>query len=148
MNKKRTQEKNSNWHGGKTVTQHGYILIRKPEHPLADVRGYIYEHRLAACEKLGRLLKPKEIVHHIDGDKKNNMPENLVVISRFEHHVEHRKADKKILRFPNEKNEVVYCSCGCGETFPKYDRTGRMRAFKSGHNLHLKDYGKGQGNVR
>ena len=42
-------------------------------------------HRVVAEETLGRPLMPGEIVHHIDGDKWNNSPENLVVMSQPEH---------------------------------------------------------------
>lgn len=42
-------------------------------------------HRIVAEEKIGRKLKPGEIVHHIDGDKKNNSPENLEVMTQSEH---------------------------------------------------------------
>lgn len=31
-----------------------------------------HEHRLVAEEKLGRPLRKGEVVHHIDGDYKNN----------------------------------------------------------------------------
>lgn len=37
---------NPNWKGGRTVTEHGYVLLKRPDHPDADVRGYVYEHRL------------------------------------------------------------------------------------------------------
>ena len=33
-----------------------------------------HEHRLVAEEKLGRPLRKGEVVHHIDGDYKNNDP--------------------------------------------------------------------------
>ena len=42
---------------------------------------------------LGRPLRPDEIVHHKDENKKNNAPENLQLMTRaehFKHHV-HRK---------------------------------------------------------
>ena len=52
-----TREKNPNWRGGKVKTQHGYILIRVGVgHPLADCRGYAYEHRVVLSKKIGRLL--------------------------------------------------------------------------------------------
>ena len=38
--------RNNNWRGGRTLSSNGYMLIRFPGHPCADVRGYVYEHRL------------------------------------------------------------------------------------------------------
>jgi len=43
------------------------------------------EHRFIAMEILGRDLYENEVVHHIDGNKRNNSPENLMVMSRSEH---------------------------------------------------------------
>jgi len=42
-------------------------------------------HRVKAEEKLGRQLLPGEIVHHKDGDKWNNHPDNLEVMTQAEH---------------------------------------------------------------
>ncbi len=51
----------------------------------------MHEHRRIAQEKLGRKLLPDEHVHHIDGDKHNNNPENLIVMTRAEHAREHSR---------------------------------------------------------
>lgn len=48
-----------------------------------------HEHRLVAERALGRGLRPGEIVHHIDGDKRNNEPGNLQVMTQAEHMREH-----------------------------------------------------------
>ena len=41
----------------------------------------VYLHRVVAEQTIGRKLRPGEIVHHLDHDKTNNSPENLVVCS-------------------------------------------------------------------
>ena len=75
----------SNWSGGRRVMPSGYIYVYAPDHPYATKNGCVMEHRLVAEEQIGRFLKPNEIVHHKDGDKANNSPENLEVVTRGEH---------------------------------------------------------------
>ena len=51
-------------------------------------------HRWVMEKKLGRKLKNREIVHHIDRNKLNNSPENLEVFSsQEEHEGHHNKTD-------------------------------------------------------
>lgn len=113
----------------------GYILIRVgPDHHLADVRGYAYEHRLVAEEKLGRRLLPGEQIHHRDGDKANNDPGNLEVVGSVAEHFVHHRSTGSRRRKPNEPNPQILCKCGCGALFLKYDAGGRPRAYvQSGH---------------
>lgn len=44
-----------------------------------------HEHRVVAESMLGRPLLRGEIVHHIDGNKHNNAPENLQVMTQADH---------------------------------------------------------------
>lgn len=122
--------KNGNWKGGRTIASNGYALIKvNKNHHLADTRGYAYEHRIVAEKVLGRELRPGELVHHKDGDKLNNSPDNLTILSG---HAEHRKFHP-----PHNKrkdNPVVECECGCGTHFLKY-RNGVGRRYVFGHNL-------------
>jgi hypothetical protein len=73
------------WKGGRHLTKKGYIIVFSPYHPFANNR-YVLEHRLI-CEKLlGRFLEPEERVHHIDFNRANNNPDNLIV---FETPIDH-----------------------------------------------------------
>lgn len=131
-------KQNSMWKGGRTIASNGYVLIRVGmEHPFADCRGYAYEHRVVASEKIGRLISSSEQVHHIDGNKTNNHPDNLEVLTVQQHCYKHRKSSSN-RRKPKQHNPIVFCACGCGEQFRKFDQVGRPRKYVSGHNTETK----------
>jgi hypothetical protein len=127
-------EKSASWKGGRVVASNGYVLIMVgKDHPLADVRGYAYEHRVVAEQKIGRPLRMNDQIHHVNGIKSDNRPDNLEVCEgRAEHAVFHRIRED--LQLPDELNYEVACSCGCGQRFLYYDQCGRPRHYISGHN--------------
>jgi len=84
---------NPNWKGGITSQGGGYFKKSSPDHPRADSNGYVLLHRFVLEKKLGRFLRTKEIVHHIDGNPGNNSAENLMVFPNFIEHMKFHKAN-------------------------------------------------------
>lgn len=46
-------------------------------HPGADKTGYLLEHRHVVEQQIGRVLQSNERVHHKNGRRDDNRPENL-----------------------------------------------------------------------
>jgi hypothetical protein len=94
MNLRRVQlgeERGPNWQGGRwwsSVTKTMWVWA--PHHPRARHNGSMAEHILVAEERIGRLLLPNEVVHHVDADRTNNTPENLCVMNTTDHMLLHR----------------------------------------------------------
>ena len=57
-------------------------MVFAPDHPRADKGRYVFEHVLVMEEMLGRYLLPGENVHHRNGVKDDNRPENLELWTR------------------------------------------------------------------
>lgn len=73
----------------KTVSSHPYYKCLTQGHPNSDREGYVLEHRIVMEQHIGRLLKPGEVVHHKDGNKKNNSIDNLALDTDTEHRRHH-----------------------------------------------------------
>ena len=93
-------------------------MAREPYKQKKFGRRGIREHRWVVEQLLGRRLDINEIVHHKDGNKRNNSPDNLEILTRKAHGVIH------YLKYPIIKK----CQRpGCGKMF-KPDKTKRKRA--------------------
>lgn len=91
-------DKQPNFKGGKRMSADGYILIRGFRHPYKNKGGYLMEQRLVAEKYLGRYLTHNEIIHHINGIKNDNRPENLYLFpSNKSHYYFHHLKNKPIL---------------------------------------------------
>jgi len=62
-----------------------------------------HTHRVVAEKMLGRALNPDEVVHHIDGNIRNNEPENLYV---FPSKQEHSRYHAKLTAFFNRGGDA------------------------------------------
>ena len=76
---------------GTGVTNHNYEWMNMPWHPNAGKDGRVYKHVWMMSRKLGRPLEKGEVVHHIDGNPRNNSFENIQLMStQGLHRTEHR----------------------------------------------------------
>ncbi len=80
-------EASDNWKGGRRPDSSGYELIYLPSHPHCTKKKEIRVHRLVMEKHLGRYLTKDEVVHHIDGNKKNNDISNLKLIENNGKHL-------------------------------------------------------------
>lgn len=62
----------------------GYIVVWRPDSPMAMANGFVPEHRLVMAESIGRPLCKFENVHHINGVRDDNRPENLELWNTYQ----------------------------------------------------------------
>jgi hypothetical protein len=116
-----------NWRGGRSMTPAGYILVKLPTHPRADINGYVFEHIVVLEHKLGRFLSGNEDTHHINGDKSDNRPENLICLTKSQHHHLHTNGIPCSEETKHKLSEIKRCCFKVkGKQHPHYKFTQKQ----------------------
>lgn len=112
----RKGEEHPGWKGGRTIHQSGYVMIRS-EHPRTHKKGYAFEHILVWEETHNKPLPKGWVIHHLNGVKSDNRPENLVAMPRGEHthqaepfkqKIRELEAKVKLLERTLESNQLIF----------------------------------------
>jgi hypothetical protein len=126
------------WEIEKIVSKGDYLYAVVRNHPKATTLGYVFEHRIVVENSLGRILANTEVVHHKNGNKKDNRLDNLEVLDYKEHarlHATERGFLNCILKCPQcdiiferpyrqafqtaPKKFGVFCSRSCSGKFSR-----------------------------
>jgi hypothetical protein len=99
---------NHRWRGGRWIHKTGYVFVAAADHPTANRDGYVLEHRYVMEKHLGRILAKNEHVHHINGVKSDNDLNNLVVLTKAEHHQLHGGSGLKRWRAENPERATEH----------------------------------------
>lgn len=88
---KSTSKHGPNWRGGRYFIESLHTwFVYAPGHPRSKKHnGAVQEHFLIAEARIGRQLREKEHVHHLDTDRANNSPRNLCVVTSSQHRMLH-----------------------------------------------------------
>lgn len=128
------------WNIKKFISKGDYYYALVPEHPNATKHGYVLAHRVIIENHLGRILNKNEVVHHKDGNKKNNNIDNLEVLDIVKHSRMHSNKHghqmvklkcpwcKKVFDIPRNKSFLVHinkfnctcCSPSCRGKFTRF----------------------------
>lgn len=129
----------------KVVKKGDYNYAVVYDHPYANKYGYVLEHRIVMENSLGRILDKSEIVHHIDGNKRNNEITNLVVLGSSDHiRLHHRIHGRRYVKVlcPNCLNvfdmpenqlssakgsDMNFCSRRCNGQYHYMERKGLLK---------------------
>lgn len=93
----------------------GYVLVYIPDHPKTiqsgSFKGYVYEHIVVAERLVDRPIMSGEVVHHLDKNRSNNSPDNLLVITGPMHSKLHTWMDKNTITPTKEYQERIDIGC-------------------------------------
>lgn len=105
---------------GYRISVAGYKQVLVPNHPRADGSGFVMEHIVVFEQATGVQVPMNCCVHHLNGDKLDNRPQNLCMMSRSAHTAFHNSGNKKSeetrrilserakVRFANKRNHPLF----------------------------------------
>ena len=85
QSKARKGDKNGKWKGGHYKMSNGYVVVLSPDHKRASKSGYVMRSILVWEKANSKQLPDGWIIHHKNGRKDDDRPENLEAKPESEH---------------------------------------------------------------
>lgn len=110
-------EKHPRWKGGRILTRDGYVLINGVSHHRVRKHGYVLEHILVWEQVHGKPLPEGWLIHHLNGIKSDNRPQNLVAMPKKKHYIvlvekakriRELEAENTLLRRALEDSQMIF----------------------------------------
>lgn len=114
-------EASPTYKGGTVIDKDGYVRVR-------GAGRFQLEHRLAAERVLGRPLKRGEVVHHVNGIRTDNRPQNLLICTDAYHRLIHTRQDALEATGSPDSRRCIYCR--------QYDAPSAMTMNTQGKHYH------------
>ncbi len=96
------------WKGGRKKDGAGYIRVYAPDHPRAYGKAYVFEHILVWENTHKQYVPEGYLIHHLNGIKDDNRPENLLALPRNGHSPTMllKEVQRKLVKLEKEITEL------------------------------------------
>jgi len=95
ISEKGKPKRGKNYKGGRHLRPDGYVNLLYPEHPRAR-NYYVLEHIVIWERTYNKTLPEGYLIHHINGIRSDNRPENLMAVTKKQHHNLYQVYQKRI----------------------------------------------------
>jgi len=107
-----------------------YRRVYLPGHPRADAIGHVLEHVVIAERALGKALPKRAQVHHVDGNKRNNVRSNLVVCQDMAYHTLLHLRARIVRAGGNPDTQLICCVCRRLLSYDAFNRASHSIATR------------------